>query len=234
MPRGAPPGADVAATEYSRAADHFDLVFSNKTESDALCVELRGELQKSGLWVWQQRENISRDASSWFDLWYQSAEKARKIVCFLTVAYLKSEFCMREWQVAQAKGKLVVVLVDPYEQLMAVDTAGFPKASSAKAYIETGGQVIFTTNDVAGELLKLIPPHSERGGATLGVPPQGTGPHLGHQGGDMSRQSSQVSRMGGGGGGGSAAISTEPQPEAHTVSSQLPGARVDALNDPEF
>ena len=37
-----------------------------------------------------------------FNEWYPSAAKSIKIVCFLTAAYLKSPYCMKEFGIAQA------------------------------------------------------------------------------------------------------------------------------------
>ena len=37
-----------------------------------------------------------------FNEWYPSAAKSIKIVCFLTTAYLKSPYCMKEFGIAQA------------------------------------------------------------------------------------------------------------------------------------
>ena len=48
-----------------------------------------------------------------FNEWYPSAAKSIKIVCFLTTAYLKSPYCMKEFGIAQAKDKLLVVACEP-------------------------------------------------------------------------------------------------------------------------
>ena len=42
----------------------FDLVFSNKTASDALCLAVRGQLVSRGLAVWQQTTNIPKDSDN--------------------------------------------------------------------------------------------------------------------------------------------------------------------------
>ena len=42
-----------------------------------------------------------------FNEWFPSAIKARKIVCFITAAYLKSPYCMKEFGIALAKGSHV-------------------------------------------------------------------------------------------------------------------------------
>ena len=40
-------------------------VFSNKTESDQLCLRVHGQLVARGLKVWQQKTNIPKDSQNW-------------------------------------------------------------------------------------------------------------------------------------------------------------------------
>ena len=92
-----------------------------------------------------------------FNEWYPSAAKSIKIVCFLTTAFLKSPYCMKEFGIAQAKGKLLAVACEPIERIMAVDPVAFPHASNALAYLENGGQVIFHgKDDTAAEIRKFL------------------------------------------------------------------------------
>eukprot|EP01047_Picozoa_sp_COSAG01_P056906 COSAG01_NODE_6511_length_3627_cov_14.580499_1_plen_470_part_10 len=182
-----------------RSDESFHFVFSNRTHSDPYAVSLHTELTKRGLRVWQQRMNIPKDSDNWFSEWYPAAAQARKIICFLTAAYMKSPFCMKEWRVAESKHKLLVVVLEPMEQLRGVNPAEFPHASNALAYLDGGGQVIFhDTDDVVGEVLKftdgggagaeLMPglaiagecePEPALGLGGLGSPPPGTGPQRG-------------------------------------------------------
>jgi hypothetical protein len=43
----------------------FDLVFSNKTNCDALCLEIRAALVAQAVRVWQQKTNIPKDSINW-------------------------------------------------------------------------------------------------------------------------------------------------------------------------
>jgi hypothetical protein len=141
-----------------RSSSSFDLVFSNKTASDAYCLEMCTQLTRRGLKVWQQQNNIPKDSDNWFKEWFPSANASTKIVCFLTPAYLKSESCMKEFTVAEGLGKLLVVACEPMEALRAVDPSVYPDASNALAYLLGGGQVIFhDRDDVAEEIMKFVP-----------------------------------------------------------------------------
>eukprot|EP01043_Picozoa_sp_COSAG02_P041077 COSAG02_NODE_3378_length_6839_cov_12.056973_2_plen_544_part_00 len=143
--------------EVMQPGDEFDFVFSNKTASDALCLDIRATLTARGLRVWQQKTNIPKDSDNWFNEWFPSAVKSRKIVCFLTVAYLKSPYCMKEFGIALASHKLLVVACEPLAQINAVDPSAYPFASNALAYLLNGGQVIFhDSEDVVAEILKFV------------------------------------------------------------------------------
>ena len=43
----------------------FHLVFSNKTQTDAYCLEVWGKLTAQGVQVWQQQKNIPKDSDNW-------------------------------------------------------------------------------------------------------------------------------------------------------------------------
>ena len=147
-------GQTVLATQPT---DEFDFVFSNRTASDELCLQLRAKLTAQGIRVWQQKTNIPKDSDNWFNEWFPSAVKSRKIVCFLTVAYLKSPYCMKEFGIALASHKLLVVACEPLAEINAVDPSAYPYASNALAYLMGGGQVIFNdTEDVVAEILKFV------------------------------------------------------------------------------
>jgi hypothetical protein len=160
------PQQQVVAVEESHgkpiiptlAADlTFHLVFSNKTAWDALCLEVRGRLVANGVRIWQQRTNIPKDSDNWFSEWYPSATKSKKIVCFISADYLRSPYCMKEWRVAEAKSKLLVVACEPLSQIMAVDPSEYPHASNALAYLDGGGQVIFNgQDDIVAEIRKFL------------------------------------------------------------------------------
>ena len=77
-----------------------------------------------------------------FNEWYPSAAKSIKIVCFLTAAYLKSPYCMKEFGIAQAMDKLLVVACEPIRDITAVDPSKYPHASTALAYLLGGGGLI--------------------------------------------------------------------------------------------
>eukprot|EP01043_Picozoa_sp_COSAG02_P034128 COSAG02_NODE_2369_length_9049_cov_37.484358_6_plen_173_part_00 len=70
--------------------DVFDFVFSNKTNCDAVCLKVREQLVARGLTVWQQKTNIPKDSDNWFAEWFPSAQRAKKIVCFVNADYLTS------------------------------------------------------------------------------------------------------------------------------------------------
>ena len=99
--------------------------------------------------MWQQKKNIPKDS----DNWLPSANVAVEIVSFLTVAYLKSIYCMKEFRVAQALDKLLVVVCEPMQTIRTVDPGQYPHAL---AYLLGGGQVIFhDVDDVVGEIVKF-------------------------------------------------------------------------------
>eukprot|EP01044_Picomonas_judraskeda_P013760 COSAG03_NODE_2112_length_3114_cov_152.687231_1_plen_779_part_00 len=139
------PSVPAAATEshgrvVEQSSDNFefDFVFSNKTASDALCLTVRKRLIAHNLRVWQQKTNIPKDSENWFKEWYPSAISSKKIVCFVTTDYTKSEFCMKEFVVAQANRKLLVVACEPLSVIRQVDARQHPAASDFLAYDPTG------------------------------------------------------------------------------------------------
>ena len=153
----------VVTESHGRAAAHgsdedaqFDFVFSNKTASDDFCLQIRAKLTAQGIRVWQQKTNIPKDSDNWFNEWFPSAVKSRKIVCFISAEYLKSPYCMKEFGIALSSHKLLVVACEPLAQINAVDPSAYPYASNALAYLLGGGQVIFhDTEDVVAEILKF-------------------------------------------------------------------------------
>eukprot|EP01043_Picozoa_sp_COSAG02_P008832 COSAG02_NODE_289_length_25587_cov_34.270323_15_plen_161_part_00 len=113
--------------------EFFHLVFSNKTENDERALAIRAELiRRAGLSIWQQTTNIPKDSENWFNEWYPSASKAIKIPCFLTVLYLKSPYCMKEFGIALAKGKLLAVALEPLSVICA--------ARSSEVLVNHGGR----------------------------------------------------------------------------------------------
>ena len=140
------------------AADHdFHLVFSNKTAWDSLCLEVRGKMVPEGVRIWQQKTNIPKDSENWFNEWYPSAVKARKIVCFISADYLRSPYCMKEFDIAVSTDKLLVVACEPVAQILSVDVGAYPHCSNAHAYLVRGGQVIFHgQDDVVAEIRKFL------------------------------------------------------------------------------
>ena len=74
----------------STHSDVFDFVFSNKTICDAICLQVREQLVARGLAVWQQKTNIPKDSDNWFSEWFPSAQKSKKIICFVNADYLTS------------------------------------------------------------------------------------------------------------------------------------------------
>ena len=81
---------------------------------------------------------------------YPSAVRSKKVVCFVTADYIKSEFCMKEFAVAESKKKLLVVCCEPISDITSVDPGEFPEASNALAYLDIGGQVICPDGKVFG------------------------------------------------------------------------------------
>jgi cell division protein FtsB len=53
-----------AFIEPQEPVHEFDLVFSNKTAFDSLCLEVRAKLVPEGVRVWQQRTNIPKDSDN--------------------------------------------------------------------------------------------------------------------------------------------------------------------------
>ena len=138
--------------------DHsFHLVFSNKTIWDPLCLEVRAKLVADGVRIWQQKTNIPKDSENWFNEWYPSAIRARKIVCFISADYLRSPYCMKEFDIAISTDSLLVVACEPIKQILAVDVGAYPYCSNAHAYLVRGGQVIFNgRDDIVAEIRKFL------------------------------------------------------------------------------
>ena len=165
----------------AQAQHQFHLVFSNKTESDAYCLGVWGKLTSRGVQVWQQQKNIPKDSENWFSEWFPSANQAVKVVCFISAAYIKSPYCMKEFRVAQGMDKLLVVACEPVQAIRAVDPMAYPHASDALAYLMGGGQVVFhDTDDVESEIMKFIvspvgvggmEPEPQPQPSALGMPP---------------------------------------------------------------
>ena len=157
-------------------AFQFHLVFSNKTESDAYCLEMWTKLTARGVQVWQQKKNIPKDSDNWFNEWFPSATKSIKIVCFISAAYLRSPYCMKEFGIALAMDKLLVVACEPIAQINSVDATEFPHASNALAYLMGGGQVIFhDTDDVESEIMKFIQRDGDGDGGAAPEPEPSSG-----------------------------------------------------------
>ena len=66
---------------------------------------------------------------------------------------------MKEFGIALAANKLLVVACEPIAMITAVDAGEYPHASNALAYLMGGGQVIFhDADDVVKEILNFLPP----------------------------------------------------------------------------
>ena len=91
----------------------FHFVFSNRTPNDKVCLGIRQQLVDRGFKVWQQQTNIPRDNDNWFAEWFPNAIQSDKIVCFLSASYLRSVYCMKEFRVAENRGNLLVVTLEP-------------------------------------------------------------------------------------------------------------------------
>ena len=96
------PTSDTTTLFPLLGGQSFHLVFSNKTKHDALCLDVHAKLVAIGLNVWQQQKNIPKDSVNWFKEWFPNAIKAVKIVCFISADYLRSPYCMKEFDIAQA------------------------------------------------------------------------------------------------------------------------------------
>eukprot|EP01043_Picozoa_sp_COSAG02_P005476 COSAG02_NODE_148_length_33809_cov_158.369594_20_plen_132_part_00 len=122
-------GRPVEKYRVSADQEFFHLVVSNKTENDERVLAIRTELvRRAGLSIWQQTTNIPKDSENWFNEWYPSTSVAIKIPCFLTVMYLKSPYCMKEFGIALAKGKLLAIALEPLSDICAIDPSEFPHA----------------------------------------------------------------------------------------------------------
>ena len=63
----------------------------------------------------------------------------------------------KEFGIAQASNKLLVVACEPLSKIRAVDPSAYPQASNALAYLMGGGQVIFhADDDVVAEIRKFL------------------------------------------------------------------------------
>ena len=62
--RGLGPRRPSVGSLQAEPAHEFDLVFSNKTAFDPLCLEVRAKLVPGGVRVWQQRTNIPKDSDN--------------------------------------------------------------------------------------------------------------------------------------------------------------------------
>lgn len=164
------------------ASASFHFVFSNKTAHDSVCLEVVASLKSLGIKVWQQTTSIPKDSTNWFKEWYPNAVKALKIVCFISVAYLKSEFCMKEMSVALSCRNALIVTLDPLDDIMGVEKElqQYPWASDALAYLRTGGQVIvhLDVQRTVEDVIKFMPRLTSPPEPQLGSPPAGTGPKL--------------------------------------------------------
>ena len=84
-----PPGA-VAPVEQ----ELYDVVFSCTQHSESLCAALRQQLVSAGAKVRLQDAATKLESSQdRFALWFSAASSARKIVCFVSAGYLRSETC---------------------------------------------------------------------------------------------------------------------------------------------
>ena len=63
-PASEPEESHGARIEPQAVAHEFDLVFSNKTAFDPLCLQVRAKLVPDGVRVWQQRTNIPKDSDN--------------------------------------------------------------------------------------------------------------------------------------------------------------------------
>jgi len=57
-------GKRVVAADAADAGSDYDLVFSNKTAWDQLCLDTRSQLTPLGVRVWQQRTDIPKDSDN--------------------------------------------------------------------------------------------------------------------------------------------------------------------------
>ena len=75
-----------------------------------------------------------------------------KLRCSLTHCVVQKEF-----GIAQASNKLLVVACEPLSKIRAVDPSAYPQASNVLAYLMNGGQVIFHgEEDVVAEIRKFL------------------------------------------------------------------------------
>ena len=90
---------------------------------------------------------------------------------------------MKEWRVAEAHDRLLVVACEPLAQIRNVNPVEYPCASNVLGYLDAGGQVIFgegsgslpgpeaaDCENIAAEILKIL-------GHVRGSPDAGTGDH---------------------------------------------------------
>ena len=63
----------------------------------------------------------------------------------------------KEFGIALASNKLLVVACEPLSKIRAVDPSAYPQASNALAFLMNGGQVIFYgQDDVVAEIRKFL------------------------------------------------------------------------------
>ena len=81
---------DAAAPEE----ELYDVVFSCTPHSESLCAALRQQLVSAGAKVWLHDAATRLESSQdRFALWFSAASSARKVVCFVSAGYLRSETC---------------------------------------------------------------------------------------------------------------------------------------------
>ena len=137
-------------------------MISNRTCDDEYAIWLQGELIDRGYTVFQQTTNrFSKDATNWKAIWMPFAERAVKIVCIVTQAYLESEPCAKEFSVAENLGKLMVVTTIPdmrsfKAMVCEIDTLEFPTAATPKMYILGGGQATTSSEDVPAAIVGVM------------------------------------------------------------------------------
>lgn len=99
-----------------------------------LCLQIRAKIAADGVLIWQQKLIIPKDSENWFNEWYPSAVKARKLVCFISADHLRSTW-MKEFDIALSTDKLLVVTCEPVKQILALDVTTYPHCSNAHAYL---------------------------------------------------------------------------------------------------
>jgi len=98
---------------------------------------------KSHQLFYQEKLDATQAGTHWMTQWLANAQKAKKIVCFVDVAYLDSLPCLEEFNIAQqldSGDRFVVVAMEPLDKIHSVEPNG--KNGPVLSHFLQGGQCL--------------------------------------------------------------------------------------------